>query len=563
GGPGAPRCYMDDTQEQPLVFLRWALIASLAYMILLRDGGTDPTGFELLYLGLLLGSNLVIPRIPYRNPRAFGVFLLAIDTIFVLAGLMLVGGASQDLLIGYFLCIIMAAFGDSERRIAGAAFLVTGVYALWIFQNWNPLDRASLLIRLPFLFVTTVFYGYMMRRVRGEHAVRLAAEAQVRGLDCLLQVTRSFSSSLVTGEVLERVADTIRSTLGVDRCRIQLVAERHSEPLEPEVVEALERRQPVCSRNDEAEGRSLSILALPIIYEVEPLGVLLVEAERAGSAFRPDEIEFCQVIANAAASALKNARQYENLADIERAKSDFLSNLSHELRTPLSAILGYSELATDEAAKDPAAKVGELVEHIARSATEMTRHVDSLLHLSQLTLGRERKELRRVDLPALLDRSLESAQRLSIRREIEFQLDVDPSIGEIYADGDKLQRIVQHVLLNAVKFTEKGTIQLSAALVKSDADTPLPQALQPWERLLSLSIRDTGIGVSAGDLDRIFREFQQGDGSMTRRYPGLGIGLTVCRRLAEILGGTIRVESHPGEGSVFEILLPVQLKPAA
>ncbi|MGH7820091.1 MAG: GAF domain-containing sensor histidine kinase [Candidatus Binatia bacterium] len=553
---------MQASQEQPLVFLRWALIASLAYMILLREGGTDPNATELCYLALLLASNIVIPRIPYRNPRAFGSALLAVDTILVLAGLMLVGGSSQDLLIGYFLCIIMATFGDSERRIAGAAFLVTGVYAFWIFRSWEAIDRPSILIRLPFLFVTTVFYGYMMQRVRGEHALRRSAEARMRGLDCLLQVTRSFSSSLVTREVLERVADTIRTTLGVDRCHIRLVSDQCSGPVPPEIVEALERRQPVCSQNGRPGGRSLSILALPIIYEVEPLGVLLMEAERSGAAFGPEEIEFCQVVANAAASALKNARQYEDLAEIERAKSEFLSNLSHELRTPLSAILGYAELVTDETEKEPESKLGEFVGHIARSAAEMTSHVDSLLHLSQITLGRERRHLGRVDLAALLDRSLHNAQRVSLHRDIEFRLDLDPSLGEIYADGDKLQRIVQHILLNAVKFTEKGTIQLSAALVRSEARVTLPRSLEPWERLLSLSIRDTGIGVDAADLERIFREFEQADGSVTRRYPGLGIGLSVCRRLAEILGGTIRVESRPGEGSVFEVLLPVQLEPA-
>lgn len=557
---------MDQTREQPLIYLRWALIASLVYMILLGESGpiADPT--HLTYVGLLLASNLIIPRIPYRNPQTFGAVLLGLDTLFVLVGVLLCNTTSQDLLIGYFLCIVMASFGNSERSIAGAAVLVTGMYSLWLFQNLDAINRPSLLIRLPFLFVTTVFYGYMMQRVRGEHTSRLRAEAQARSLDCLLQVTRSFSSSLASQEVLERVAETIRNTLHVERCRIQLVPGDGAEPISPAVAEALEQRRPVMHTAEGSEERSFSILALPILYGVEPLGVLLVEAERSGKTFSGEEIEFCQVIANAAASALKNARQYESLVEIERAKSEFLANLSHELRTPLSAIIGYSELATEQCPEHRDPETSELLTHIHRSAMEMGRHVDNLLRLSQVTLGRERKEVGRVNLPAVLGQALEGVQRLARHGQIQFGLEIDPQIGEIYTDGEKLQRIVEYILLNAVKFTERGSVRVSAALVHSDDPSQnlrLPNGIQPWERLLALSIEDTGIGIDRADLSKIFQDFRQANGSINRQFAGLGIGLAVSRRLAEILGGAIRVKSRPGEGSVFQVLVPVQVGVAA
>lgn len=557
---------MNQVAEQPLIYLRWALIASLVYMILLGESDPIASPTHLLYVGLLLASNLVIPRIPYRNPQTFGTVLLGLDTVFVLLGVLLCNTTSQDLLVGYFLCIVMASFGNSEKSIAGAAVLVTGVYSLWLFQSWDAVNRPSLLIRLPFLFITTVFYGYMMQRVRGEHASRLGAEAQVRGLDCLLQVTRSFSSSLTSREVLERVAETIKTTLSVDRCRIQLVPGDGSEPISPTVAEALDRRKPVLRSVEGKEEQSCSILALPIVYGVEPLGVLLVEAERSGQPFQSEEIEFCQVIANAAAAALKNARQYETLVEIERAKSEFLGNLSHELRTPLSAIIGYSELAADQSPEKRDPQTSELLAHIHRSAVEMGGHVENLLRLSQVTLGRERKQVDRVDLSAILGRALESVRGLARRSQIQFGLEIDPEIGEIYTDGEKLQRIVEYILLNAVKFTQRGSVRISAALVKS-SDSPqdlrLPNGVQPWERLLALSIEDTGIGIDRADLGKIFQDFRQGNGSVNRQYAGLGIGLAVSRRLAEILGGAIRVDSRPGEGSVFQVLVPVQLGAAA
>jgi signal transduction histidine kinase len=268
------------------------------------------------------------------------------------------------------------------------------------------------------------------------------------------------------------------------------------------------------------------------------------------------------VIAHAAASALKNARQYETLVELERAKSEFLSNLSHELRTPLSAILGYAEVARESLGEKNFRELEEFLVRIRTNAEELQRHVENLLQLSQLTLGRERKHLQRVDLPALLERAFENLERLAARREVELRLDVDPSLGPVIVDGDKLERILQQLLANAVKFTERGAIQLSAALAEGEPPAPLSEPPKPWERMLRLAIQDTGPGVPAADFERIFREFQQGDGSATRRYPGLGVGLAICRRLAEILGGTIRVQSRPGQGTCFELWVPIQPLPA-
>jgi signal transduction histidine kinase len=545
----------DRTIEQPLVFLRWALIAALAYMILIGKDGlvTRPAALE--YVGLLLASNLVIPRVPYRNPRTFGAVLLAIDTVIVFVGVMLSDSSSQDLLIGYFLCIVMASFGDSERRIAGAGFLVAGVYSLWIFRSSFLVAQHSLFIRLPFLFITTVFYGYMMQRLRSEHMRRLQAEERVRAMDCLLRVTKSFSSSLVSERVLERVAATIRETLGVERCTIELIAANQSTTISAVAAEAVAKRQPVYARGEPSH----SVLALPIVHDVEPLGVILVGAERPGHAFQPDEVELCQVIANAAAPALKNARQHESLAEIDRAKSEFLSNVSHELRTPLNAITGFSALAAEYVRAEDG-ELSDMIHRIGSNAAEMVKRVDSLIHLSLATLGRERKEVARVDLLALLRRALAEAEHLPRQGKLEFELEIDPAIGEVYTDGDKLERVLATLLTNAVKFTGGGSVRIIAALARTAkhvADAGLPRPLAPWERMLSLRVVDTGIGIPEPDLHRVFDDFHQVNGGLNRPYGGLGIGLALADRLTRLLGGVIRVESRPAEGSLFEVLVPV------
>jgi signal transduction histidine kinase len=554
-----PPVTQDKPIEQQLVYLRWTLIVSLAYMILIGSSGLVTRPAALIYVGLLLASNLLIPRLPYRNPRTFGSVLLALDTMFVLVGVLLSDANSQDLLIGYFLCILMATFGDSERRIAGAGFLVAGVYSLWVFRNWD-VHSPSLLIRLPFLFITTFFYGFMMERVRSEHARRLQADERIRTLDCLLQVTRSFSSSLVSQQVLERAANIIKTTLGAARCSIELVCADGSQTISAVAAEALDKQSPIWSPDPATGDSSSTVLALPIYYDVEPLGVLLVEAERPGSAFGSEEIELCQVIANAAAPALKNARQYESLAEIECAKAEFLSNLSHELRTPLNAILGFSEIAAADAAHVGDAELIDSIERVSRNARGMTKQIESLLALSQATLGRDRKRVARVDLSNLLRRVIEQAERLPKQGPIEFGVEIAPDAAEVYTDGDKLERVVDSIVLNAIKFTPRGSVRITAALVKSgnDASATFPTRLQPWERLLSLSVEDTGIGIGGADLRKIFQDFHQGVSGLDRPYGGLGIGLALARRLTATLGGVIQVESRPDSGSLFQVLVPVQ-----
>ncbi|MEA2625961.1 MAG: hypothetical protein QOD06_2006 [Candidatus Binatota bacterium] len=543
-----------------VVWVRWAFTVALAYLILFVDATTPREWPVLAFVAVLLATNVILPRLPHRrwgvDPNALW---LAIETVLVLCGLIVAGEASRDLLIGYFLCIAAASLGDSEERLAGVAFLVTGGYALSVFRSAEEYP-GSFWLRIAFLFTATIFYGHLMQRIRAERHGRLRAEARARGLDCLLQLTRSFSSSLSTQQILERVTEAVRVSFEVDRCRVQLLASAAAEGIDPIAGEALERLDSVMRAGES----SRATLALPIVYDEEPLGVLILDDERSGEGFAPEEVEFCQVIANTAGLALKNAQQYENLADLERVKSEFLANLSHEMRTPLHAIIGYGELASRELAAEDVPPVRHFLRRISDRAVEMCRHVDNLLRLSRVTLGREERRTRKVNLRTILSQALETARRLADPQRIDFRLDLDPAVGEVFADGEKLQRIVESLLVNAVKFTERGSIQLAASLAERPAtgEATLRSRAQPWERLLSVTVRDTGIGMSEGDLEKLFQEFRQANGSTTRPFSGLGLGLAVCQRLTEILGGRIEVRSRPGEGSTFQVILPIRIAAA-
>ena len=543
--------------DAKIVWLRWALTAALAYLLLLAEADViSPSA--LFFVAVLLATQIVLPRLlrSVDEGTVAGIYL-ALDTGLVLMGLLLCADPSRDLLIGYFFCIVLASFADSEEKLAGIGFVSTSVYSFYLFHTADALNHTALLIRLPFLFATTVLFGYLMQRIRAERTARLDAEARNRTLQCLLQTTRWLTSSLATREVLERVATTIRETLEVERCSIRLVGEHGGDEAEPEFVEALERGGPVI-RDQGTAGNVSTILALPIEYEEEPLGVLLLAAQ--GRRFDSDEIRFCQSLANAAALALANARRHENLVEVDRLKTEFLANLTHELATPLQSILGYSELAMRRADDRQDEVTREFLERISDRAEEMKRHAEDLVALSRLQFGRERKEVRRVHLPTLLESSLTAARRRAVGRSLELSVDVDDAVGEVYTDGDKLRRILECLLLNAVKFTDHGSIQVAAAIVDGSAEpAAVSTRLEPWERLLRVSVRDTGIGIGEPHFAKIFEDFRQVDGSATRKFPGLGLGLAVSRRLVDVLGGTIQVRSRVGEGSTFDVLVPVRL----
>jgi signal transduction histidine kinase len=523
-------------------------------MILLGESGPATKPTHLLYIGALLASNLIMPRIPYRNPQTFGSCLLAIDTVLVLVGVVLCDSASQDLLIAYFLCIIVATFADSQRRIALAAALVTGVYSFWLFPHFHAFDHAALLIRLPFLFIVTVFYGYMILRIRDEHARRLEAEDRLLGADCLLRATRLFSSSLVSSEILEQVSSIIRSAVRVDRCEFRLIP-RNVAALPKTASATIERIE---TANAAETGRSAAEIALPIVHDDEPFGTLILEDACADRTFSPAEIAFCEVISNAAAAALKNAQQYEALCELERGRTEFLANFSHELRTPLNVILGFSEMLGEELAERGTDDARDMTSRIYANAVRLSKHVENLIDLSVTTFGRDVATIGRVDLASMLHRLASSAADEGRAR---VALEMSPEVGAIFTDGRKLERVVGNLLSNAVKFTDAGSVTLRAKLVhnRDEGEPAAPTDAKAWERVLSLSVTDTGVGIDPADITRVLRGFHQASQGPGRRYGGLGIGLDVARKLARSLGGQIHVKSTPRQGSEFEVLVPVLL----
>ncbi|HWQ08816.1 MAG TPA: ATP-binding protein, partial [Holophaga sp.] len=230
--------------------------------------------------------------------------------------------------------------------------------------------------------------------------------------------------------------------------------------------------------------------------------------------------------------------------EASRAKSFFLANMSHELRTPLNAILLYSELMLDEAQEMGLRNFQADLQNIQVSGKHLLSLIDNILDISKIEAGRMMVCLEDVVLDRLFQDVTATVQPLMAANGNRFLLEPCPGIATIRTDAKKFSQVLYNLLNNAAKFTHEGTVTLSLR----PGDTPDSAVF---------TVRDTGIGMNAQEIGRLFQEFTQADESTTRRYGGTGLGLALCRRFMELMGGTIWVESEPGRGSAFHVGLPV------
>ncbi|HGG58142.1 MAG TPA: hypothetical protein ENK31_10135 [Nannocystis exedens] len=225
-----------------------------------------------------------------------------------------------------------------------------------------------------------------------------------------------------------------------------------------------------------------------------------------------------------------------------RAKSTFLATMSHELRTPLTAVIGYGELIQEET--DEAFEFEEEVASIVGSARLLLEIIDDVLDLSKVEAGTVEVHLEEVELRAFLADFVRGVRAQVIEKGLTFSLEVRGELVPL-ADPMRLRQVLLGLLSNAIKFTSRGSITITAERVDDGGERPQ----------VCISVRDTGIGISADDARRIFTPFSQADDQASRVHGGTGLGLTIARRLAELMGGTLTVESEVGVGSTFEIRL--------
>lgn len=244
----------------------------------------------------------------------------------------------------------------------------------------------------------------------------------------------------------------------------------------------------------------------------------------------------------------------------ERLKREFLDNMSHEIRTPLNGILGMAELLRSTTLD---AQQRELVETLEEAGGNLAALLESVLDFARLDSGDIETRLEPFCFANLVQGAVASFGAAALQKGISLVWSVESQVPDlVIGDGGGLRQILAAFLSNAVKFTAEGTVEVSVTASRLSPPDPGPPA-RPGSVLITLAVRDTGIGLSPGQLETIFKPFRQADGSKTRRFGGAGLGLAIAGKLATAMGGSLTVESAPGKGSVFRYTAPFELPPTA
>ena len=250
--------------------------------------------------------------------------------------------------------------------------------------------------------------------------------------------------------------------------------------------------------------------------------------------------------------AMKEARDAAEASN--RAKSFFLANMSHELRTPLNAIIGYSEMLQEDAGDTKGEDYVDDLKKIQGAGKHLLSLINDILDLSKVEAGKMELHVEPFELRALLKEIEATIQPLVEKNGNSLRVTCPEAIGQMTSDFTRVRQVLFNLLSNACKFTEKGVISLDVS-----------RRLQNGRDTISIIVRDSGIGMTPEQMKKLFQAFSQADASTTKKYGGTGLGLAISKRLCEMMGGSVSVESEPGKGSVFTVVLPADgpSRPAA
>ena len=311
-----------------------------------------------------------------------------------------------------------------------------------------------------------------------------------------------------------------------------------------------------------------SYLGVPIPVGNDVIGALSVQSTEVEGRFTDSDLRLLATIAANVGVAIHNAQLFEETRraraaaeDADAAKSAFLSTVSHELRTPLTSVLGFAKIikkrledrifplltTDDRKVRQTIQQVGDNLNVVVSEGERLTKLIDDVLDLAKIEAGKLEWHMATVSIADIVDRAAAATSSLFEQKGLPFIKDVAPDLPPVLGDADRLLQVVINLVSNAVKFTSAGSVACRARL-QDDG--------------ITVSVIDTGLGISPPDQPKVFEKFKQVGDTLTDKPKGTGLGLPICREIVEHHGGRIWVESEPGRGSTFSFVLPVKLEPA-
>ena len=475
-----------------------------------------------------------------------------------------------------------------------------------------------------YLFVHQRKLHRLSRALLKEKETALVLRQDVKTLSSLLEVGSSINSQQKLSDILDTITKEILSCFDADHSSIMLVDQhskliktkvsigKGSEivkqamiPIGESVAGFVVKSGKPLILNGQVDPtdfpgtkkkkiRITSAMCVPLKIGEKSIGVLnvnLVESERT---FSENNLKLTTIFANNVAVAIQNAKLYQEIRlfneqleekikertmELEvaiKVKNDFLASISHELRTPLNAIVGFSQVLLDQHFGDLNEKQEEYAREISKGGKHLNALISDILSFSEVDTGKMELELSPVNIKALLENSIMVIKEKASKKKISLDLQIPPELTDlaITADERKIKQVLFNLLANAVKFApEKGAITIVAShlsfanghLQTADGQiiySPMTndQELMTHRNFLKISVADTGIGIAPEDQGKIFDEFYQVQSGTTDKTPGTGLGLSLTKRLVEMHGGKIWVESEgEGKGSRFSFVIPIKI----
>ena len=356
-----------------------------------------------------------------------------------------------------------------------------------------------------------------------------------------------------------------RSTYGMDDDLIAAFKERRIRIGDPGIGQAARERVPlqIADLQKEPPSDSLevvvragyrAVLIVPLLGADRIVGALLVRRKRPGE-FSKQTIDVLQTFAAQSVLAIQNARLFQEIGEKSRQlevasqhKSQFLANMSHELRTPLNAILGYTELILDEIYGETPEKMRSVLERVQRNGKHLLGLINDVLDLSKIEAGQFTLTLVEYSVKDVVHNVFSAVESLANEKKLALRVEMPKNLPVGRGDERRLTQVLLNLVGNAIKFTDEGEVS-----VKASANNGA----------YMVSVCDTGPGISTADQGKLFQDFQQADNSATKKKGGTGLGLAISRRIIEMHGGRIWVESSLGHGSTFAFTVPVTVQEQA
>ena len=352
---------------------------------------------------------------------------------------------------------------------------------------------------------------------------------------------------------------SLRSTYGMDEQLIAAIRERHIRLGDAGVGQAAAQRRPIQIADVRSQPASdvldvvvragfRALLIVPLLGADKVIGALIVRRKAPGE-FPGTTVNLLQTFAAQSVLAIQNARLFSEIGDKSRQleiasqhKSQFLANMSHELRTPLNAILGYTELILDGIYGGMPDKARAVLERVQSNGKHLLGLINDVLDLSKIEAGQLTLSLNDYSIKGVVHSVFSVVESLATAKQLALKIEVPPNLPLARGDERRLAQVLLNLVGNAIKFTDSGEVAIKASAANGS---------------YTLSVHDTGPGISEADRGKIFDEFQQADSSATKKKGGTGLGLSISKRIVEMHGGRIWVDSHLGEGSTFSFTVPV------